>query len=86
MLRIFSFFVLLFSILFLPFWISIILGLAGMIYFSFFWESVVLFFISDLLYGTKEARFLNIFFISLIISFLTLIVIELLKKKMRILN
>ena len=86
MLRIFAFFILLFSVLFLPFWVSVIIGLAGMIYFSFFWESIFLFFISDLLYGIKEARFLNIFFISLIISFLTLIIIELLKKKMRISN
>jgi len=67
----------------MPFWLSVILALAGMVYFSFFWESVFLFFISDLLYGVKEARFFNIFFVSLIVSFLTLIIIELLKKKLR---
>jgi hypothetical protein len=68
----------------MPFWISIVLALAGMIYFSFFWESVVLFFLSDLLYGVNEARFFNMFFISLIVSFLVLIIIELLKKKIRV--
>jgi hypothetical protein len=68
----------------MPFWLSVILALGGMIYFSFFWESVVLFFLSDLLYGAREARFFNIFFISLIVSFLALIIIELLKKKIRI--
>ncbi|MFA5095179.1 MAG: hypothetical protein WC447_00745 [Candidatus Paceibacterota bacterium] len=70
----------------MPFWVSIILALAGMVYFSFFWESVVLFFLSDLLYGVSEARFFNIFFVSLIVSFLVLIIIELLKKKIRVSN
>ncbi|MCX6751726.1 MAG: hypothetical protein NT161_03125 [Candidatus Nomurabacteria bacterium] len=67
----------------MPFWVSVILALAGMIYFSFFWEGVALFFLSDLLYGTSEARFFNIFFISTIISFIVLIIIELSKKKLR---
>jgi len=68
----------------MPFWLSVILALAAIVYFSFFWESVALFFLSDLLYGTSEARFLNIFFISTIISILFLTIIELLKKKIRI--
>jgi hypothetical protein len=70
----------------MPFWLSVILALAGMVYFSFFWESVLLFFLSDLLYGAREARFFNIFFISLIVSFVVLLVIELLKKKIRVSN
>ena len=68
----------------MPFWLSIILILIAMAYFLFFLEGIVLFFLSDLLYGTSEIRFLNIFFISTIISFLFLIIIELLKKKIRI--
>jgi len=83
-LRILASLVLLLSILYMPFWLSIILALAAMVYFSFFWESIILFFLSDLLYGTSEIRFLNIFFVSTIISFLFLIIIELLKKKIRI--
>ena len=82
--RILASLVLLISVLFWPFWISIILALAGMIYFSFFWESVVLFLLSDLLFGASEAKFFNILFISTIISLIVLIVIELLKKKIRI--
>ncbi|MEK7060002.1 MAG: hypothetical protein AAB970_00060 [Patescibacteria group bacterium] len=81
--RILAILILLLSILFMPFWLSVILALAGMIYFSFFWESVALFFLSDLLYGISEARFLNIFFISTIVSSIILIIIELLKKKLR---
>jgi hypothetical protein len=68
----------------MPFWVSILLALAGMICFSFFWESVILFLLSDLLYGAGEARFFNIFFVSLIVSFLVLIIIELIKKKVRV--
>ncbi len=83
-LRILASFVLLLSVLYMPFWLSVILVLAGMTYFSFFWEGVILFFLSDLLYGTSEIRFFNIFFISTIISFLFLVIIELLKKKIRI--
>lgn len=84
LLRILASLVLLLSILFMPFWLSVLLALGGMIYFSFFWESVVLFLLSDLLYGAGEARFSNIFFVSLIISFFALIIIELSKKKFRI--
>jgi hypothetical protein len=85
-LRILTSVVLLFSLLFLPFWVSVIVGLIGMSFFSFFWESIVLFLLSDLLYGIREARFLNIFFITLITSFLALVIIEFLKKKIRISN
>jgi hypothetical protein len=82
-LRILASLVLLLSILFMPFWVSVILALAEMVYFSFYWESVGIFLLSDLLYGTSEARFFNIFFISFLISLLILILIELIKKKLR---
>jgi hypothetical protein len=67
----------------MPFWVSIILALGGMAYFSFFWEGILLFFLSELLYGVNEIRFSNIFFISLIIPSITLLIIEFLKKKLR---
>lgn len=82
--RILASLLLLLSILYMPLWLSAILALVGMLYFSFFWESVVLFFLSDLLYGVREARFFNIFFVSLIVSFLVLVLIELLKRKIRV--
>jgi len=75
--------ILLFLILFMPFWLSVILALGAIIYFSFFWEAVFLFFLSDLLYGTKEAKTLNAIFISLIISVLILLMLELLKRKLK---
>lgn len=83
MLRISAFIALLLSILFMPFWVSILLALAGMIYFSFFWEAVILFLLSDLLYGTREAKFSGVVFVSFIVSLLVLVIMEILKKKLK---
>ncbi|MFA6177533.1 MAG: hypothetical protein WC694_01405 [Candidatus Paceibacterota bacterium] len=74
---------LLFSILFLPFWMSIILALALMIYFNVFLEAIVLFLLSDFLFGVKEAKFHNMIFISFIIITIILIIIEITKKKLK---
>lgn len=83
MLRVISFIILLFSVLFMPFYISAILAIFGMFYFKIFWETVVIFFLSDLLYGAKEAKFSNTLFVSLIVSILILILIEFLKRKLK---
>lgn len=83
MFRILASFVLLFSILFFPIWVSAILALALMIYFSFFIEAVFLFLISDLLYGTPKPVFFDIVFISFLIAIIVFIIIELSKKKLR---
>ncbi len=81
--RILLSFLLLISILFFPYWISVILALFGIIYFRFFWEVVVLFFISDLIFGIKEARFFNIILFSTILSFVILILAQFVKKKLK---
>jgi len=67
----------------MPFWVSIILALFGIIYFRYYWESTILLFISDLLYGIKEDRFWDIYIISFFISFIVLLIAEMLKKKIR---
>lgn len=82
-LRILASVVLLFSILYMPFWVSLILAFLGMIYFTAFAEAAVLFFLSDLLYGVKEVRFFNMVFISFIISIIFLVALELFKKKLK---
>ena len=81
--RILASFLLLLSILFLPFWISVILALAGMIYFNIFWEAVILFLLADLLIGVQEAKFYNIIFVSFIISNIILVIIEIAKRKLK---
>lgn len=82
-LRILASVLLLFSILSLPLWVSAILALAAMIYFSFFIEAVALFLISDLLYGVPRPIFFNIIFVSFIAALIFFVIIELLKKKLR---
>lgn len=82
--RIIASIILLFAILFMPFWLSIIIALVSMIYFSYYWEGVLLFLLSDLFYGVKEIKFYDTYFISFIISFLILMTIETIKKKTRI--
>ena len=83
MLRILASLLLLWSILFMPFWVSLILALAGIVYFPYFGEAIILFFLSDLLYGIKEARLFNLTFISMILAVVFLIGIEFLKKKLK---
>ena len=75
--------VLLLSVLFMPWWLSVILTLGAMVYFPIFWEAVPLFLLSDLLYGTELAGLFNITFISSILSVLTLICLEILKKRLK---
>lgn len=74
------------SILFWPFWLSVILALGGMFYFNIFWEAIALFLLSDLLYGVKETKFSGVIFISFILAVLVFILIEILKKKLKFYN
>jgi len=67
----------------MPFWISVILALAGMIYFPLFWEAIILFLLSDLLYGVAEAKFFGMVFVSFIFSAIVLMIIETMKKKLK---
>lgn len=83
MFRILASIALLFSALFMPFWVSVALMLAGIIYFAVFGEAVMLFFLSDLLYGVKEAKFYNEIFISFVMATIILILVEIVKKKLK---
>lgn len=67
----------------MPFWVSAILALLGMIYFSFFLEAVFLFLLVDALYGAPEAKFHNMIFVSFIAALICFIILEILKKKLR---
>jgi hypothetical protein len=67
----------------MPWWVSVILTLGGMIYFNVFWEAVVLFLLADLLFGVREAKFHNMLFISFIVATIILIIIEFIKKKLK---
>jgi hypothetical protein len=80
-LRILSFCVLLFSVLFMPFWATCILVLAAMLYFDLYWEAVLLFLLSDLLHGAGESRFFNSTYASFMASIVVLTAVEFIKKK-----
>lgn len=72
--------ILLLSVLFMPFWLSVILAVAGMFYFKIFWEAIVLFLVSDLLFGLKDA---GVIFLSGIVALLAFVLIEIMKKKLK---
>ena len=82
--RIVAVLILLFSVLYMPFWLSMILILGAIAYFSYFIEGVILFLIIDLLYGVIEVKLFNIPFILFIASSSILFLVELLKSKLRI--
>ncbi len=82
-LRIASTVLLLFSVIFAPFWVSVVLSLAAIAYFRFYGESAVLFFLSDLLYGTAEARFYSITYLSVAVALIIIFLAEFLKKKLK---
>lgn len=67
----------------MPFWVSVILALVGMVYFPVFWEAPVLFLLSDLLYGTAETKFSETIFVSFVSAAVILIAIEIIKKKLK---
>lgn len=78
--RILASILLLFFVLFMPFWVSVILALVGVFYFRVFWEAVVLLLLSNLLYGAGDSSDI---FISLLIYTIIFIAIEFLKKKIK---
>lgn len=82
--RILASIIILISILFMPFWLSIIFAVLGLIFFSFFIEGILLMFLSDLLYGSASVRFDNSVFIYLIGFSILLVLIEFLKIKMKV--
>ena len=79
---IFSFCVL-FSVLFLPFYVSVVLVIFGMFYFSFFVEGIVFLLISDFLYGSPQERFSSGLYVSFLSASIGLILIEFIKDKLK---
>ncbi len=74
---------LLVSVLLLPFWVSIILAVALMFYFTLYIEAVALFALSDFLFGARENKFFGIVLVSSLLVAVLLLSIELLKRKLK---
>lgn len=84
--RIFYGAILLFSILFMPLWVSVILAFGGMIYFPVYAEAVILFLLSDLLFGARIAKYGEMIFVSFLIFLAALLILEGFKKKLKFYN
>lgn len=84
LLRILASILLLLSVLFAPFWVSVILAIAGMMYFRFFIEAVFLLLITDLLYAVPMQKFFEIVPVAFLGSLFCFIILELLKRKLRL--
>lgn len=82
--RILAIIVLLISIFTLPFWVSFILAILGIIYFNYFFEAVIIFLISDFFYGAEKTTLYNITFVSFLLILVLLLITEFIKKRLRL--
>jgi uncharacterized membrane-anchored protein YitT (DUF2179 family) len=67
----------------LPFWVSSLLAIAGMFYFNLFIEAVIIFLMSDFIYGVSEQKFHDNMFVSFLVSMILLTIIEIVKRKLK---
>ena len=70
--------------LFLPIWISWGLAVGLMFYWRTYWEGVAFLVLSDLLFGARGAEFFGVSYFSSLISIITLLGVEVLKKKLKL--
>ena len=81
--RIGASFLILLSILFLPFICTVIFAFLAILYFRSYYEVIGLFLISDFLYGAGETRYWNIYFLGALSATIVLFAFELLKTKLK---
>ncbi|OGI61908.1 hypothetical protein A2645_01840 [Candidatus Nomurabacteria bacterium RIFCSPHIGHO2_01_FULL_39_9] len=82
-LRITAIILLLFSALLLPWWLGLIFAIGLTFFFKSFLEIIPIYFFSDLIFGTPQARFLGFAFIGTIAAFLIYILMNSFKKYLR---
>lgn len=75
--------ILLLSVLFAPLWLSLLLVVFGMFYFFMFFEGIVIFLVSDLIFGVAERGYFGIVFSSAVIALVLFVIIEISKKKLK---
>jgi len=71
------------SLFIAPWWLSVILALFGLFYFSFFIEFIMVGFIFDSLFGVRLQSFFNFYFIYTTAFGLFFILVESLKNRLR---
>lgn len=83
MLRIFANILLFASVLFFPWWVTVMAGVIFAVFFSAFYESIFWAFFIDLLYGTEAASFLNFTFLFTASTIIFVLILERIKKTTR---
>lgn len=73
-----------FSAFIAPIWVSGLLFLFCIVYFRYFWQGVVVFFIFDLLYGVNLVRFDGYMFVMTTGAFLSMVLAEIIKQNTRL--
>jgi len=74
--------VLFLSIFLVPFWLQGILALVLLFYFRNYYEFIVIFLVSDLVYSVSESRFFGIKIFSFFVSIFVFIGVQFLKTKL----
>lgn len=83
-LRILAAIILAISMLWGPFWLTIILALIGILNFTFFFEAAGIMLLADFLYAVSEKRFSGIVFVTFFTTLLIIFLAEFLKKKINL--
>ena len=75
--------ILLMSVLFAPWWITIILALALVFYFKLYYEFIIAAVITDMLYGVPEVLLFDWVFVYTAFSIILFILVQWLKTRLR---
>lgn len=70
------------SALVLPLWVSVIIGVVGLILFPSYYELVAVAFLSDLLFAVPQSRFFSFQFVTTAIVLVVVIGVNMFRKKM----
>lgn len=79
--RVFSYIVIIFSIMVFPWWITLVLSIVAIIYFSQYYEIIPLLFIMDIIYAVPTVKFHGMVLISFGTAFILVLIKEKLKKQ-----
>lgn len=85
-LRISMIVILFLAVLFMPYYITLPLILFGMIYFTYYWEGLLILLSMDLLYGIRNETFLGIYLFMFFSGLVAMLIIEIIRKKIRYKN
>lgn len=80
--RILAICVLLVSAVAFPFWLTVLLGIGGVLYFRKFYEIIPIFFVNDVLYGVSESRYFHFAYLMTVFAVLLFVLVERFRSKL----